>query len=473
MNSSLDFLKATDSKRKEFLISLLSLDKYVTIHNQVKAATKEAKSQTDALSGEVKAIERSINQTPKDLTLKEEPIIPEVDDTLLEKSFDIKAKLREVDRVKSLIEQHGKLVEKLNNLPIIPAVSKPKTDLETLKSDKLKLTNQINEIVKSISDTKTNITKLKRGTGNCSSCGQTLPSASSNQEKISEQSLALQELESKLENLGSADKYDSLVLEHTRYNEYLREESDRASKQAQLQEQINSLGDVSAYSIEDISETEYHNVKKEYENQVAEQKKATALLDEVRKWNSRVDAKVEQLEKNKAELKEVTKKLVSATSRYNMLKVLQDAFGPKGLVQYKIESNIKVFEGLINDYLVMLSNGDFNIRFIIEDSKLKISVFQQGQEINMNSASSGEFNNINTATLLAVRKMMSSISKVSINLLMLDEVISVLDVQSRENLIDILIKENNLNSVVVSHGFEHPLAESLTISKENNISICK
>jgi len=68
---------------------------------------------------------------------------------------------------------------------------------------------------------------------------------------------------------------------------------------------------------------------------------------------------------------------------------------------------------------------------------------------------------------------MTLISKVSINILFLDEVISVLDVESRENLIDILVKEQNLNSVVVSHGFEHPLADTVSIVKEGKTSKCK
>ena len=58
--------------------------------------------------------------------------------------------------------------------------------------------------------------------------------------------------------------------------------------------------------------------------------------------------------------------------------------------------------------------------------------------------SSGELARVNTATLIAIRKLMSSISKSRINTLFLDEVISVLDDPGREKLVEILTQEENL-----------------------------
>jgi energy-coupling factor transporter ATP-binding protein EcfA2 len=84
--------------------------------------------------------------------------------------------------------------------------------------------------------------------------------------------------------------------------------------------------------------------------------------------------------------------------------------------------------------------------------------------------SSGELARVNTATLLAIRKLMSSISKSRINILFLDEVINVLDVTGRENLIEVLIKEESLNTYIVSHGWTHPLLDKVEVVKTNNVS---
>ena len=65
---------------------------------------------------------------------------------------------------------------------------------------------------------------------------------------------------------------------------------------------------------------------------------------------------------------------------------------------------------------------------------------------------------------------MSSISKSRINILFLDEVVSVLDDLGREKLVEVLTQEENLNTYVVSHGWTHPLLDKIEIVKEENIS---
>ena len=72
--------------------------------------------------------------------------------------------------------------------------------------------------------------------------------------------------------------------------------------------------------------------------------------------------------------------------------------------------------------------------------------------------------------MIAIRKLMSSISKSRINILFLDEVVSVLDDLGREKLVEVLTEEENLNTYVVSHGWTHPLLEKIEIVKEENIS---
>jgi DNA repair exonuclease SbcCD ATPase subunit len=84
--------------------------------------------------------------------------------------------------------------------------------------------------------------------------------------------------------------------------------------------------------------------------------------------------------------------------------------------------------------------------------------------------SSGELARVNTATLIAIRKLMSSISKSRINILFLDEVINVLDESGREKLVEVLLDEDNLNTYVVSHGWTHPLLEKIEVVKRENVS---
>ena len=89
--------------------------------------------------------------------------------------------------------------------------------------------------------------------------------------------------------------------------------------------------------------------------------------------------------------------------------------------------------------------------------------------VDILALSSGELARVNTATLLAIRKLMSSISSSRINTLFLDEIISVLDEEGKEKLVEILLGEE-LNTYLVSHGWTHPLLAKIEVIKEDNIS---
>ena len=65
---------------------------------------------------------------------------------------------------------------------------------------------------------------------------------------------------------------------------------------------------------------------------------------------------------------------------------------------------------------------------------------------------------------------MSSISKSKINILFLDEVINVLDDTGREKMVELLIKEDELNTYVVSHGWTHPLLDKIEVIKDGSVS---
>jgi len=52
----------------------------------------------------------------------------------------------------------------------------------------------------------------------------------------------------------------------------------------------------------------------------------------------------------------------------------------------------------------------------------------------------------------------------------LDEITGVLDDEGKEKLVEILLEEEDLNTFLVSHEYEHPLIPKITIIKENKIS---
>ena len=155
---------------------------------------------------------------------------------------------------------------------------------------------------------------------------------------------------------------------------------------------------------------------------------------------------------------------------YSNLEVLKKAFSTNGLIAYKIENLVKELEELVNTYLAELSDGRFTLEFVVSNDKLNIQITDNGRLVDILALSSGELARVNTATLIAIRKLMSSISKSRINILFLDEVINVLDESGREKLVEVLLDEDNLNTYVVSHGWTHPLLEKIEVVKRENVS---
>ncbi len=118
-----------------------------------------------------------------------------------------------------------------------------------------------------------------------------------------------------------------------------------------------------------------------------------------------------------------------------------------------------------------LSGGRFQLTFKVSSGdKLNVIITDNGRDIDILALSGGERARVNTATLLAIRRLMQSLSNARINLLILDETVDALDAEGKEKLVEVLLKEEHLNTFLVSHGFTHPLLDKISVVKEANIS---
>ena len=163
---------------------------------------------------------------------------------------------------------------------------------------------------------------------------------------------------------------------------------------------------------------------------------------------------------------DLVNQLAEANDRFANVDILKKAFSTNGLLAYKIENLVKDLEELTNEYLAELSDGRFSLEFVVLNDKLNVEIDDNGKTVDILALSAGELARVNTSTLLAIRKLMSSISKSQINVLFLDEVTNVLDEQGKERLVELLLREENLNTYIVSHGWTHPLLAKIEVVKE-------
>ena len=220
--------------------------------------------------------------------------------------------------------------------------------------------------------------------------------------------------------------------------------------QVQLQEELDSVS------------TRLSEAKKELKKIAEENERITRANTRIEIIQAQTDGFIEKL--NSAQ--EV---LDTQRSLDSNLEILKKAFSTNGLLAYKIENLVKELEELANTYLAELSDGRFTLEFVVSNDKLNVQITDNENIVDILALSSGELARVNTATLIAIRKLMSSISKSRINILFLDEVINVLDDSGREKLVEVLLEED-LNTYVVSHGWTHPLLEKIEVVKRGNVS---
>ena len=212
---------------------------------------------------------------------------------------------------------------------------------------------------------------------------------------------------------------------------------------------------------------ELQDEKDEYEREL---RHAIDFNNTVERNNTRISIIKEQIEDFEREFDELNEELDKMQDKFSSIEILKKAFSTNGLLAYKIENLVKDLEELTNEYLAELSDGRFSLEFAVLNDKLNVIIEDNGKSVDILALSAGELARVNTATLLAIRKLMSSISKSQINILFLDEVTNVLDELGKERLVEILLKEENLNTYIVSHGWTHPLLEKIEVIKEGEMS---
>jgi len=220
-------------------------------------------------------------------------------------------------------------------------------------------------------------------------------------------------------------------------------------------------GDKISTQIDELT-SKIANIRAEIENISSENQMAE-------RHNTRISIIQEQTDDMESQLEEIVAALGQVEEKSAHLEILKKAFSTNGLLAYKIENLVKDLEDLTNEYLSELSDGRFSLEFVVTNDKLNVEITDNAKVVDILALSSGELARVNTATLLAIRKLMSSISSSRINTLFLDEIISVLDDEGKEKLVEILLQED-LNTYLVSHGWTHPLLAKIDVIKEDNIS---
>ena len=459
-NASLQFLTATDTNRKKFLIDLLRLEEYVQLFEVFKEASRESSNKMIEVSSEITTIEKWLSNNKLEAT----NILPllnlEIDTEEDEKTFrSLSIELKNISEKNKKILKNNQYKEMLNAIDI----NEIQSSLEILPPiesyDKYQsIIGQV-EGAKRASDNM--MQKLEQLGDKCPTCEQDIDAEFKN-ELIKAERKTLDFLASKKE-----DNED--IIRQIKRNNAARTNLSNAQKEWEdLFRSIDNTLPTNLLNAEELQE-KLDEVSAKLKTAKAELANIASQNEAITKRNTRIEIIQAQTDGFIEKLAAAQEVLDQQKDLDSNLEILKKAFSTNGLLAYKIENLVKELEELANSYLAELSDGRFTLEFIVSNDKLNVQITDNENIVDILALSSGELARVNTATLIAIRKLMSSISKSRINILFLDEVINVLDESGREKMVEVLLQED-LNTYVVSHGWTHPLLEKIEVVKEGNVS---
>lgn len=457
-NTSLQFLTATDTNRKKFLIDLLQLEKYVDYFEIFKEKSR-------VLSGEVSHIQGKLDTIIKwldDNNLEAPTILPKLDlpkisENDLEQLSSLQLEFKNISEINRKINQNNFYKTELAGIDL----SKYKNEGNHLLESRQNYDKDLEELGKWQSVYNSEVFE---GTSEdiCPTCGQEV-----------DQDLLDEIYQREEEKHNQAFNYIKKIQDTIRHKKKINEQIDEKQKEERRwKELFNSIDQTLPAEIKDADELQ-RKIEMLAEKIDNEQKELEYVINENEsreRHNTRLQVIQEQIGEFKEELKTHENKLEEVKDMLGSIDILKKAFSTNGLLAYKIENLVKDLEELTNEYLAELSDGRFNLQFVVLNDKLNVEIDDNGKAVEILALSAGELARVNTSTLLAIRKLMSSISKSRINVLFLDEVTNVLDEVGKEKMVEILLGEENLNTYIVSHGWTHPLLSKIEVIKENEIS---
>ncbi len=462
----LDFIKATDTNRKKFLINLFGLEKYIAIGDVLKIKLSSLEKELASKNGEIKSVNSFLeeNQIKETKSLIE---VPDVDESLRQKIARLKNELEDYQSQCKKIDKNNMLVEERDKLLFDIELAEPALSLG-FKEDFEQAKTTINTLNTKIADNQKKIKGLDTS-DNCYACGQHIDNSRT---KLIKNSLEADIVSYQEELVEVKITYDSLSKEYSNYEKALTKYVNNQKAIERFEQLAQLIDDSIPRKYPDYTEIEesLRNFSKNLREQEKAKSDAQDYNEQVKIHNTKVEALQEQKRQFLVRQHLLNDDIISLSSKIKNITILRKAFSTTGIVAFKLENLTKELEDTINKYLSELSDGKFQVIFRLDGEKLNIVVVNDGKETPVETVSGGEFSRIQTAILLSIRSLLSKIGGNYINLLFLDEITGVLDDAGKEKLIDILQEEDNLNVFLISHDFTHPLIEKISIIKENNIS---
>ena len=417
-NASLQFLTATDTNRKRFLIDLLQLDNYVKYFEVFKDLARSIGSEATLVQGKIDTINKwLLDNKMEDTSLLSKidlPFVSEEDDKTLR---SLMIEYENISEINKKINKNNFTKEQLGEIDLSGYKEQLKEYIQDI--DVAPLSKEITLAKYKSNEHLSSLKEYNLMKGECPTCHQDI----------------------------DEDFVQEKIEYHTGRKAYYKEEVQKLSKEKEEANRVNTIRVIAKRKIEewedlfrDIDNSlplKILNAEKlksdidKLQTKIREDREAWETIaaenERIERHNTRISIIEEQQQDFEDQLNALIEEISEIEEKLGHIEILKKAFSTNGLLAYKIENLVKDLEELTNEYLADLSDGRFSLEFVVLNDKLNVEIDDNGKPVDILALSAGELARVNTATLLAIRKLMSSISKSRINVLFLDEVTNVLD----------------------------------------------
>ena len=418
-NASLQFLTATDTNRKKFLIDLLQLDNYVKFFEVFKELSRNLAGDVSRIQGKIDTIDKWLSDNYLEdtslLSKLELPFYSEEDENTLR---SLQIEFQNISEITKKINQNNLYKSQLESIDL--GLAKEYVS-ENEWQDTEHLLQQIGEIKSQGSQEVRMIKKytdlLDVDDAGCPTCGQDIDLAFIEQELKRHQ-------ETKEEYTAQLELVNDNLAEINKANLLFKEMQQKISSWEEIYRQIDHTLPTEVPNDTELTE-KITKLKTRINDRRSRVEEVIAENERIERHNTRLAIIEEQQTDFEEQHASLTADITEVEDKLGHVEILKKAFSTNGLLAYKIENLVKDLEELTNEYLAELSDGRFSLQFVVLNDKLNVEIDDNGKTVDILALSAGELARVNTSTLLAIRKLMSSISKSRINVLFLDEVTNV------------------------------------------------
>ena len=335
--ASLEFLTATDSNRKKFLIDLLDLSRYIEYGDVFKQVLKDLETDYTKQESARTTVKSWIDKYKDEvLEIQELETVPSTPSHLSTEIAELKESLKTVDSKNKKIIQNNKYKELRDQIVVEIPGKKPELNVSDLISEKA-------ENSKVIKDSESFILKMRKLGSSCPTCLQQV-------DKTTIEDLVAEHNS----HIATAEEVvDSISTKLKEYEKALEEWNRKADTKARYEEYHNLYDpalETEVLDRDEISRT-IKTLEQELNSVEQEIKKVTDRNTKATQHNTRVDIIKSQLEENRETLKQAEISIKDLSDKIATIQVLVKTFSSTGLVAYKIECLIKDLEEITNNYL--------------------------------------------------------------------------------------------------------------------------